>query len=108
MSSSRALRQCGSQPPPNNSRPSPPQDPQILQTLKAHSFQDPLSTLRLRSFSPLAVILPTDAATSASFFFFFPISPSPTSSSSMASPASSTYSKHSLIKAATAISEGKS
>ncbi|KAM1031256.1 hypothetical protein FF1_035022 [Malus domestica] len=108
MSSSRALRQCGSQPPPNNSRPSPPQDPQILQTLKAHSFQDPLSTLRLRSFSPLAVILLTDAATFASFFFFFPISPSPTSSSSVASPASSTYSKQSLMKTATAISEGKS
>ncbi|KAM1717678.1 hypothetical protein ACFX11_025482 [Malus domestica] len=109
MSSSRALLQCGSQPPPNNSRPFSPQDPQILQTLKAHSFQDPLSTLRLRSFSPLAVILHTDAAISASFFFFFfPISPSPTSSSSVASPASSTYSKQSLIEVATTISEGKS
>ncbi|KAM1315086.1 hypothetical protein ACFX13_019014 [Malus domestica] len=37
-----------------------------------------------------------------------PISPSPTSSSSVASPASSTYSEQSLTEAATAISEGKS
>ncbi|KAM0978694.1 hypothetical protein TB2_014288 [Malus domestica] len=36
------------------------------------------------------------------------ISPSPTSSSPVASPASSTYSKQSLMEAATAISEGKS